>query len=103
MFETATPVAIFQQQAQVLREQMPGLFDGNVDCIHVARIATRRIREVLPLTDEWSRGHDADDSFARFKRMGRSLGRVRDADVRMELLKYLESRIPPAAALLASI
>jgi len=41
--------------------------------------------------------------FTRFKRVGRSLGRVRDADVSLELLRYFESRVPSAAAPLVSI
>jgi CHAD domain-containing protein len=97
MFQAATPIAFLQQQINILQSQMPGLLDGRLDCIHDARIATRRIREVLPLTHEWQRRDLADDLFARVKQAGRSLGKVRDADVRIGLLRYLESRIPHAA------
>ena len=97
MFRAATPISFFQQQITVLQSQMPGVFDGRLDSIHDARIATRRIREVLPLTHEWQRRHVADDLFARIKQAGRALGKVRDADVRIGLLRYLESRIPHAA------
>jgi len=97
MFQSATPIAFFQQQINILQSQMPGLLDGRLDSIHDARIATRRIREVLPLTHEWQRRHAADDLFEKFKQAGRSLGKVRDADVRIDLLRYLESRIPHAA------
>jgi CHAD domain-containing protein len=103
MFHTTTPIAIFQQQINILRAQIPGLFDGNAESVHAGRIATRRIREMLPLTHTWQRRQEADDQFARFKRAGRSLGRVRDADVQLELLKYFESRVPSAAASLVSI
>jgi CHAD domain-containing protein len=97
MFRTATPIALFQLQADILRGHVPGILDGRLDSIHDARIATRRIRELLPLTHEWQRRHVADDLFARIKRIGRALGRVRDADVSIALLRYLESRVPPAA------
>ena len=97
MLQIATPLALFQQQIGILRTHLPGVLDGRPDSIHGARIATRRIREVLPLTHEWQRRDIADDLFVRFKRMGRSLGRVRDADVRIELLRHLESRISSAA------
>jgi CHAD domain-containing protein len=97
MFQSATPIGFFQQQIHILQLQMPGVLDGRLDSIHDARIATRRIREVLPLTHEWQRRHAADDLFARIKQAGRSLGKVRDADVRIGLLRYLESRIPHAA------
>lgn len=97
MLQIPTPLALFQEQIGILRAQTPGVRDGRPDSIHDARIATRRIREVLPLTHEWQRRDAADDVFVRFQRMGRSLGRVRDADVRIELLEYLESRISQAA------
>jgi len=103
MLQITTPFTLFQEQIAVLRAQLPGMLDARPDSIHDARIATRRVREVLPLTHEWQRSHAADDQFIRFKRMGRSLGRVRDADVRIELINYLESRVPPAAATLALV
>lgn len=97
MVHTHTPIAFLRRQTEILRTHVPGLLDGCLDSIHDARIATRRIREALPLTHEWQRRRVADDLFACFRRMGRSLGGVRDVDVRIELLRYLESRIPPAA------
>jgi CHAD domain-containing protein len=103
MFQSATPIAFFQQQTGLLLSHVPGLLDGRLDSIHDARIATRRIREVLPLTHEWHRRQVADDLVTRIKRIGRSLGRVRDADVRIALLRYLESRIPSAATSLGLV
>jgi len=103
MFESATPIALFRQQAALLQSQLPGLLDGRLDSIHDARIATRRIREALPLTHEWQHRRDADEFAARISELGRSLGRVRDADVRIELLRYFESRLPQTASSLASV
>src|SRR5437899_914995 len=48
----------------------------DVDGVHDARVVTRRIREVLPLTREWYQPIVVDDLFERFKRIGRSLGRA---------------------------
>ena len=103
MFRTVTPLTIFQQQVDLVQGLLPGILDGRLDSIHDARIATRRIREVLPLTHEWLRRHVADDLFTRFKKMGRSLGQVRDADVRTALLRYLEARVPLAAPWLVTV
>ena len=103
MFESATPIAYFQHQAALLRSHLPGLLDGRLDSIHDARIATRRIREVLPLTYEWQRRRDAEDFSARITKLGGSLGRARDADVRIELLRYFETRLPHAASSLALV
>src|SRR5206468_4781430 len=49
-----------------------------------------------PLTREWHR-RNVDDLGADFKRIGRALGDVRDADVRISLLSYLEAHVPAAA------
>src|SRR5580765_3453317 len=103
MLQITTPLTLFHEQIDVLRAHVPRLLDGQPDSIHDARIATRRVREVLPLTHEWQRSHAADDQVIHFKRMGRSLGRVRDADVRIELINYLESRLPQAAATLVLV
>jgi CHAD domain-containing protein len=101
MFSNLTPIAIFRQQIELLRAHSPGVLEGRLDSIHDARVTTRRIREVLPLTHEWQRRSIVDDLLPRFERMGRSLGRVRDADVRIAMLAYLEARIPPAVPSLA--
>jgi len=92
-----TPLNLFQREVQTILSNQAGVFDGNRDSIHDARIATRRLRELLPLTYQWQRRQHADELGTMVKRMGRSLGRVRDTDVRIDLLRYLEARTPDAA------
>ena len=90
MFESDTPVSLFRTQIQVLRASLPGVLDGQAGAVHDSRIATRRIRELLPLlTRHHQQPNPADDLHKRFRRLGRSLGRVRDADVRLALLSSL--------------
>jgi CHAD domain-containing protein len=103
MFHAVTPIDIFQEQIETIRSHEAGVLDGQRDSIHDARIATRRIREVLPLMHEWQRRERTDDLFTMVKRLGRALGRVRDADARLDLLRYLEARIPDAAASLVLV
>lgn len=97
MFEFITPHGLFRTQIHTLRETLPGVLDGIEGSIHDARIATRRIRELLPLLGDPKRRKPIEDLGLRFKRLGRSLGRVRDADVRVTLLASLERRMPHAA------
>jgi CHAD domain-containing protein len=97
MFEFVTPQALFHAQIHTLREVLPGILDGDGTSIHDARIATRRVRELLPLLGDAKRRKPIEDLQSRFKRLGRSLGRVRDADVILGLLASLETRIPHAA------
>jgi CHAD domain-containing protein len=98
MFEFDTPLSLFRTQIETIRSCVPGVLDGEAGAIHDSRIATRRIRELLPLlTRRDQQLKRADDLHRRFTRLGRSLGRVRDADVRLALLSSLETRIPHAA------
>lgn len=97
MFEFVTPHGLFRNQIHTLRGNLPGVLDGMEASIHDARIATRRIRELLPLLGDPKRRKPIEDLGSRFKRLGRSLGRVRDADVRVRLLASLETRMPHAA------
>jgi len=99
----ATPIDILRSQAAVVTGTLPRLHDGDIEAIHDARVASRRIREVLPLTREWYPPGVIDDLEDTFRRIGKNLGRVRDADARIALLAYLETRIPPAAASLLAL
>ena len=95
LFSSATPSTIFRTELDELRAHMPGVLDGLSDSVHDARVATRRIRELLPLMTE--RQGVNDDLRVRFARVGRALGRVRDRDVLISVLESLETRIPHAA------
>lgn len=97
MFDFVTPHGLFRTKIHTLRDTLPGVLDGIEASIHDARIATRRIRELLPLLGDRKRRKPIEDLSSRFKRIGRSLGRVRDADVRITLLALLETRMPHAA------
>ena len=103
MLGTVTPQSLLREQVSLLQNQAPALLDGGVEGVHAARIATRRIRELLPLTAEWHPPDVVDSLYRRFRAIGRALGRVRDADVRILLLKHLEPRIPSAASALVSV
>jgi CHAD domain-containing protein len=94
---TEGPPVLLEQQVVLLSRQLPAVTNGDAEAVHDARIATRRIRELLPLTIEWRRRGTVDDLSKAFRRVGRALGSVRDADVRVQLLTHLESRIPTAA------
>jgi CHAD domain-containing protein len=74
--------------------------DGNADAIHDTRVATRRVREALPLLPSQTDGHT--DALRRIlRKVGRALGRARDGDVALGLLQHMARRRPavgPAAA-----
>jgi CHAD domain-containing protein len=99
----ATPIHILRAQAGTIINLLPQLRDGQVEAVHDVRVASRRIREVLPLVTSWYSPHDIDELEETFREIGRNLGRVRDADARLALLTYLGTRVPPASALLAAL
>lgn len=89
-----SPTSLAREQIRVLEGHLAGIFNGEADSIHDARVATRRLREILAVVD-------ADVSPAvevEVKRVGRLLGRVRDLDVETDLLIALERRLPAAGA-----
>jgi CHAD domain-containing protein len=101
MLLAPAPGVLLRRQSEILRGALPAVLDGDPEGIHVARVATRRIRELLPLIDRSAKGDG--DLAAEFKVIGRSLGEVRDADVQSSLMRYLESRIPAAAPALVVV
>lgn len=78
---------------------LPGVFDGDVESVHQARIVTRRLREVLPLVGS----HDPNASRAAetLRDAGHALGRVRELDVMRGMLEQAFDRVPAAAVLVA--
>jgi CHAD domain-containing protein len=97
MLLNPTPTALLDQQAKVLRTQLDGVYDGRVDAVHDARVATRRIRELISLAPPVS-GEEAHDDLAEaYKDVGRALGRVRDIDVQIGLIRDLERHAPQTA------
>jgi CHAD domain-containing protein len=103
VLETVTPATLFHTQILDLQQKFPAVLNGEAEGIHTARVAIRRVRELLPLLDREPRWARVDDLQSRFKRIGKSLGRVRDEDVRVALLDSLQQRIPHAAPTLVLV
>jgi CHAD domain-containing protein len=97
MLLNPTPAALLDQQAKVLRTQLDGVYDGRVDAVHAARVATRRIRELLSLATELRGSGGSDDLKDAYQDVGRALGRVRDIDVQIGLIRDLERHTPQTA------
>jgi CHAD domain-containing protein len=94
-----TPTTLLADQLAFLDAQVPGIRDGSVEAIHAGRVATRRVRELLPLClPEASMG---DEFHRTVRNVGRGLGRVRELDVEIALLGQLEQRVPRAGSLFA--
>ena len=97
---TASPRAILSGLLVELLGHMPGIRDGNAESVHDARIATRRLREVLPLVSA-AHPEQVQAVATAIRRAGRRLGRVREFDAMREQLDRFEQRFPDAATAVA--
>ncbi len=90
-----SPRVLFEHQVDVLLASLPAARDADVEGVHNARVATRRLREALPL---FLKAHprDVDRITQLVKRAGRRLGRVRELDVMEEDLARRAVRLPSA-------
>ncbi len=88
-----TPSTLVQRHLHSLLSNLKGAFDGDVESVHQARVATRRLREAIPLLDG-----DRQGVVSVVRSAGRHLGRVRELDAMSTRLDSLGSRIPTIAA-----
>lgn len=93
-----SPQLFVARNLGTLRSQWSGVHDGNIESVHEARVATRRIRAALPLLVQAT---PADRRL--FKYIGRRLGRVRELDVAQGLLAEMERQFPSSACGIAAL
>jgi len=86
---------LLKRSKEVLRQRRRVRRRGDPDSVHDLRVATRRLQEALdffaPLLPERPRHRLA----RRARRIRRSLGEVRNADVMVALLRDLDRTLPP--------
>lgn len=69
---------MIRQRLAALSRTLPGAQKGDVQAVHQARVATRRIREALPLV---ARGRTGKSLKKSVRKLTRALGPVRELDV----------------------
>lgn len=77
---------LIRQRLNALTRALPGARAGDPLLVHQARVATRRLREALPLVAPGSRGRKLG---RHVRRLTRALGPVRELDVALETLEAL--------------
>jgi len=103
----------FQQalgrRLSVLERDLPAALEHDADALHRTRVASRRLREVLPVIERSAAiaAPPLRKSRGRVRRLTRALGGVRELDVALELLDEIATRHPhlerAAAAVRAEI
>lgn len=92
---------LMRQRVRALVRTLAAAGQGDPDAIHHARVATRRLREVLPLVESGGRGRKLRRGV---RRLTRALGPVRELDVALETLDALAGEVPrPAVARLRQV
>ena len=82
--------APFERRVRALLRSIQPMLAGDVEPLHQCRVATRRLRELLPLCEVELSGRLASRTCRRIRRLGRSLGPVRELDVALGLVQELE-------------
>jgi CHAD domain-containing protein len=77
---------LIRQRLAALSRALPSARAGDVSAIHQARVATRRLREALPLV---ARGASGRKLARAVRRLTRALGPVRELDVALLTLEEL--------------
>ena len=93
----------FQTNLDILLSNAPGIREGNRGAVHDARVATRRLRALLPVVMAGHLEQQTEATSALLRRVGRALGAARDADVSVKQLKGLELRIPSASRAITAL
>lgn len=88
--------------SNALSPLLDGVREGDGHAIHDARVATRRLREALPLVGSLSNAH-TEELRRAFRKVGRALGRARDGDVALGLLGEMVRRRPDARSAAATM
>jgi CHAD domain-containing protein len=106
---TGSPLRLaFDRRLQSFRRGLSGGIDRDVEGLHRARVATRRLREALPLleaADVLGQGerHALADIRKTIRRVTRALGGVRELDVALRLVAELAEKHPDLDAALVLI
>lgn len=87
--DKSTPAELLiRQRLSALTRTLPGAQRGDVPSIHQARVATRRLREALPLVASGGKGRKLERTV---RKITRALGPVRELDVALLSLDELEA------------
>jgi CHAD domain-containing protein len=92
MDHRAALLLLLRQRLETLIDAMPAAQAGDVRSVHQARVATRRLREALPVLRKSLNAAAIDRAGERVRRMTRALGPVRELDVSLLHLEEFANR-----------
>ena len=103
MEHSALSVALLRQRLVSLLRAMPAAQAGDETSVHQARVASRRLRQALPLLSVRADANALDRADKRVRRITRALGPVRELDVTLLLLAELQKTDAAPARAIARV
>jgi CHAD domain-containing protein len=94
MNHTKPPVtrALLERRARELKRHLPEAVGGDGIGVHQARVASRRLREAVPVLSEDANTGKARKAERKIRQLTRALGAVRELDVTLTVLDELAAR-----------
>lgn len=80
---------LLARRAAALKRHLAGAVDGDAHGVHQARVASRRLREAVPVLTAGVKGTKAKKARGKIRRLTRALGSVRELDVTLQILDEL--------------
>ena len=87
--KTSVASRLLARRAAALKRHVPDAIGGSGHGVHQARVASRRLREAIPVLASGVKGTKARKALGKIRRLTRGLGPVRELDVTIELLDGL--------------
>jgi CHAD domain-containing protein len=89
---------LLQRRVHALERALPEARGGDAGAVHKARVASRRVREALPVVLANAPARKAERLGRRFRRITGALGPVRELDVTLGVLETTAAQLPERAA-----
>jgi CHAD domain-containing protein len=83
---------LLARRARALKQHLPHAIDGSDKGVHQARVASRRLREAVPVLTAGVKASKAHKALRKIKRVTKALGAVRELDVTLHVLDDLSAR-----------
>jgi CHAD domain-containing protein len=94
---------LLHRRLRAFEKAWPEASGGDVSAVHKARVASRRVREALPVVLAHLPAKKAKRLARGFRRITRALGPVREMDVALRVLDTTVARFTDAAASLQTV
>lgn len=85
-------VRLLERRTRALRRQLSAAIAGKDTGVHQARVASRRLREAIPVLTEGLHHSKAGKAQRKIRRLTQALGSVRELDVTLHLIDELGER-----------